>query len=658
MAYHVFVSMPFGKKEKIDFNKVYSDFIKSALESAGFEVFRADKKFRAGDILSDMFQELLLADLVVVDISIDNPNVWYELGVRHGLRARGVIQINCKRDYMPFNTYTNRTLNYSVKKGVPNPKSLKADKEALVKMAKETLSSWHGYKISPVYNLLPYLKEPDWKSLKVSEATEFWEKYEGWEQRIEVARQMQRPGDIMVLADEAPTWVLRLEAHRTAGSALLELGQFSFALNEVERALDINPKDLKSRQLKGILLGRLKRFAPAREWLKAVVKDHPESAESWALLGRMEKDRWINAWRKEGKSVDAMQEDAKSREGFLAQAIKPYLKGFLKDPSHYYSGINAVILMHLHSHLTGDTNQLETRKTLEGSVRWALNCALDKETPDRMDYWARATMGDLEVLKSNTARVKEAYENAVAAAEDSWFNLDSTCQQLFLLRDLGFRRPQVKASISIFNRELRNLKKPEGRKEPRFVFLFSGHMVDAPGRAEPRFPNKKENIDIATEAIAKKLKELDACPEDLALCGGACGGDLLFAEACLERGLDLEVRIPFDELTFLKDSVTFAGGVWRKKVSSVKDNAKTSLFVMPEELGPSPKGISPYARNNLWQLYTALAWGVEKVRFICLWNKKGGDGPGGTEHMHNTVLNHSGQVYVLDTNKLWKKGGR
>lgn len=59
-----------------------------------------------------MFQELLLADMVVVDISIDNPNVWYELGVRHGLRAQGVIQINCKRDYMPFDVYTDRTLFY------------------------------------------------------------------------------------------------------------------------------------------------------------------------------------------------------------------------------------------------------------------------------------------------------------------------------------------------------------------------------------------------------------------------------------------------------------------------------------------------------------------------------------------------------------------
>ena len=76
MAYHAFVAMPYGVKESIDFNRIYDDYIKPALESAGFEVFRADEEMRAGNIRTDMFQELMLADLVVADLSIDNPNMW------------------------------------------------------------------------------------------------------------------------------------------------------------------------------------------------------------------------------------------------------------------------------------------------------------------------------------------------------------------------------------------------------------------------------------------------------------------------------------------------------------------------------------------------------------------------------------------------------
>ena len=59
----------------------------------GCEVFRADDEQRAGDIRTDMFQELLVADLVLADLTLDNPNVWYELGVRHALRARGVVLV-------------------------------------------------------------------------------------------------------------------------------------------------------------------------------------------------------------------------------------------------------------------------------------------------------------------------------------------------------------------------------------------------------------------------------------------------------------------------------------------------------------------------------------------------------------------------------------
>lgn len=93
---HAFVVMPFGRKQGrdgswIDFNSIYQDLIKPVLEEAGFELFRADEESVSGDILTDMFQELLLADLVLADLSIDNANVFYELGVRHALRKRGLI---------------------------------------------------------------------------------------------------------------------------------------------------------------------------------------------------------------------------------------------------------------------------------------------------------------------------------------------------------------------------------------------------------------------------------------------------------------------------------------------------------------------------------------------------------------------------------------
>ncbi|MBX2989734.1 MAG: tetratricopeptide repeat protein [Bacteroidetes bacterium] len=647
MSVHVFVAMPFGVKEGIDFNRVYSDLIKPALEYAGFDVFRADEEIRGGNIRTDMFQELLLADLVLADLSIDNPNVWYELGVRHALRSRGVIQIQSGRTYTPFDIYTDRSLRYHLKNGVPDPDFLEADKSAIAEMAKETLASWRGRKISPVYQNLRYLKEPDWKSLHVEEANEFWEAFEGWEKRIRIAMKKQQPGDIVTLADEAPTRILHLEAYRSAGNALFKLGKFSFALEQIERALEIEPDDNESLRKKGILLGRLGRHEEASVLLEGLIKASPDDAETEALLGRVKKDQWTKAWHTEGKTPEALREDAAYEDALLRQSMEQYREAFMHDHANYFAGINALTLSYLLKHLVGGSDDDADREALEGGVRWAVLSALAKETSESPDYWARVSMGDLEVLKGKSDAIVKAYKNAVSIAEKDWFALDSSRQQLVLLQQLGFRPAEVDAALAVFTRELDRLSPPWS---PRTVILFSGHMIDAPDRPTPRFPPSKK--DSVTAAIAATLEELNAGPGDLAICSGACGGDLLFDEACLARGSRLELRLPFAEPEFLQRSVSFAGEEWSKKFFEVKAHPNAKVLFMLEELGPSAKNQSPFARNNVWQLYTALSHGPEKLTCICLWDGKGGDGPGGTQHMIQEAKKRSGRIRILDINTL------
>ncbi len=186
---------------------------------------------------------------------------------------------------------------------------------------------------------------------------------------------------------------------------------------------------------------------------------------------------------------------------------------------------------------------------------------------------------------------------------------------------------------------------------PRKVLLFSGHMIDRPGRAVPRFAPEKEPI--AASAIAAKLDELGAGPGDLGICGGACGGDLLFAEAALARGLTLEIRIPFPEPTFLVKSVAFAGDGWVRRFQAAKAHPNMRLLVMPEELGPLAEGENPYQRLNQWLLDSARRWGPDRLEFICLWDGRGGDGPGGTANMRQQVSSLGGRVHWLDTTRLW-----
>jgi hypothetical protein len=175
-------------------------------------------------------------------------------------------------------------------------------------------------------------------------------------------------------------------------------------------------------------------------------------------------------------------------------------------------------------------------------------------------------------------------------------------------------------------------------------------MIDAPQRATPRFP--RAMTDLAAEAITRKLDELGAGADGLALCEGACGGDLLFAEAGLARGMQLELRLPFAEPEFLERSVAFAGPEWVERYYRVRSAPQTKVLVMPDELGPTAADRDPYERANLWQLYTALSHGAERVRFIALWNGEKSGKPGGTDHMIEAVRRRSGRVYVIDAGAL------
>lgn len=180
------------------------------------------------------------------------------------------------------------------------------------------------------------------------------------------------------------------------------------------------------------------------------------------------------------------------------------------------------------------------------------------------------------------------------------------------------------------------------------AILFSGHMIDAPGRSRPRFPPVLESAVAA--AIQQSIDGLRPRRGDVAVCSGACGGDILFAESMLARHVTVHIYLPFDEPTFLEQSVNFADDRWPRRYRDVV--AQAQLFIAAEVLGALPDGIDPFERANLWMLDEARRIGGSAVSFICLWNGEGGDGPGGTKHMIDAVRECGGDVDWIDIRKL------
>jgi hypothetical protein len=187
---------------------------------------------------------------------------------------------------------------------------------------------------------------------------------------------------------------------------------------------------------------------------------------------------------------------------------------------------------------------------------------------------------------------------------------------------------------------------------PRQVILFTGHMVDAPGRAVARFPAAL--VGAAAARIQGALAEIDAGPADLALTQGAAGGDLLFAEACLARAVPLRLFLPLQESEFVAQSLLPVedGAAWHARFRDVVARLDQPPNEAPVVLGALAAGEDAFVRANLWLLASALAFGTERLRCICLWDGGGGDGPGGTRHLVDAVYAAGGTVLRIDPASL------
>jgi len=187
-----------------------------------------------------------------------------------------------------------------------------------------------------------------------------------------------------------------------------------------------------------------------------------------------------------------------------------------------------------------------------------------------------------------------------------------------------------------------------GAAERGRALLFSGHMIDTVGRSSPRFPPAL--APRVADAIRAKLTHLSAGGNDIAISSAACGSDILFAEAALERGVPLRIYLPFDEGQFIERSVNFANSDWPERYRAVV--AHSQLFIATRELGALPPGNDAFERINLWMLNEAHAISGSNIVFICVWNGEEGDGPGGTRHMMDLVRRAGGVAHWIDIRRI------
>lgn len=685
MAPRVFVVMPFGVKEvqpatpgtdgnptrpalEVNFDDIYKFLIAPALTKAKCLPFRADEELGAGDIRTDMFFELVTADVVLADISILNANVFYELGVRHGVAPRGVFMLHAGCSRRPFDVAPDRTFDYDGTLFSPLQERnddwrqrVSAEVDKLATKLKNALNVDEQGLGSPVYKELVGLKPVDWSAIQTAKAKYFGGVLDEWRRRLRIARKNGYAGDILTLAGDAPTRFHHQKLLMEAARGLIDLHRFDTAKDVLEEVLNIEEMNLEARCQLGLVLGRLGKVAEAEARMSEVARIWLGDPEAQGILGRVYKDMWRFNWEKR-TNLQERQQAAVDYSAYAAKAVQCYNFAQRQHLDSYYNGINVIALFKLLDHLQQTTDDVTTDTgvtdlaDLVSLVRIAASNALERarransQAGEAEVVWAAATLGELELLIGEQAKARRLYREAANTPGVTYFQIDSMLSQVRLFERLGFRLEAVTEIMNTLQRSLDSIVKPGA--DFGKVVVFSGHMIDAPDRFEPRFPPSKEGI--VREQMAQKLDAWEIGPGDLAICGGARGGDILFAELCADRGAHVKLFIALPEGEFLKESVRLAASNWEQRYFALCNrHPQVETCFQHKRLGAPPEGTSEFARNNLWIINTArVEAGPGKLFAVLVWDEKPtGDGPGGTSHFV-TEVEKRGQFEIINPTKL------
>lgn len=86
-----------------------SSIVEPALDSFGLKLIRADSIDKPGTITRQIIDYILRSRLVIADLSFHNPNVFYELAIRHAARLP-IVQIARAQERLPFDVHQMRTI--------------------------------------------------------------------------------------------------------------------------------------------------------------------------------------------------------------------------------------------------------------------------------------------------------------------------------------------------------------------------------------------------------------------------------------------------------------------------------------------------------------------------------------------------------------------
>lgn len=365
-------------------------------------------------------------------------------------------------------------------------------------------------------------------------------------------------------------------------SDAVDLAQAALSRGDLIGAYDVTVSAIAAGDESGAIrhrqvlaLARMGDIERAMERFTAYGLDRSADPHHRAIGARLLKDR-------------AMAAAGPARRAALAEAFEAY-HAIYRDSGDSFPGINAATL----ALLAGETTRAHD---LAGTL------LADPAVAAADDYYLAATKAEALLLLGRAEEVELVLRSEAVAASRDHGARSGTAQQLAM----------IASHIGLAGAE--TLLAPLA---PPRVAHFCGHMFAADPAAEQPL---KARIDAV----------LDEEQIGFAYGALACGGDILVAEAVLDRGAELNVVLPFVEEDFLAQSVLPGGESWAARYRACVDRAATVAFASEMEFfgDPVQYGYASRMAMGLARL-RARHLGADRVQ-IAIWDGALSEGPAGT----------------------------
>jgi len=442
---------------------------------------------------------------------------------------------------------------------------------------------------------------------------------------IKASEELERLGNVLSkgarLQELIATWSGRdLEAwarsealFRLLGESLVKVGEPLLAYDVANQGLQHFPSSVRLRQLLGLALARSGAGGESRAILTQLYTEGNEDEETLGLLAR---------------SYKGMAEAAiGSQKKLYFQRAKGFYEKAYEKTNGYWSGVNAATLALL-------LGEREYASKLAREVKTTCSEDLKRMKKTGGDpYWLLATLGEAALILEDCAEAEEWYSQAAEIGRKRYGDLNSSRRNArLLMAHLNLHSSRIESCFQVPS-----------------VVVFSGHMLDESERRVPRFPADLE-LSIYEE-IGERLDELDA---GFGYSSAACGSDILFLEAMLEREGEIHVVLPYEKDRFIEANVD-REPTWKTRFERILERA-AEVVVASGHRADGDGILFEYANRILYGLARCRADQLDtRLEALAVWDGEPEAGPGGTATAVEVWRAAGAKIEIIDSITVLRK---